>query len=456
MPTLLRPPGPPSRGLIGNFPMGSKDPLGVFTQWAREYGDLFHYRFLHRHIYFLNHPDLIKDVLITQAPNFIKGEAVRVNRRIFGNGLVSNEGASWAQQRRLIQPAFHRTRIEIYANAMVAYTQRMLASWSDGETRDIHQDMMRVTLEIVANVLFSVEIASDKDRVAVALNTLMELSSGARMLLPEPFRRIPTADNRRYQHATAELDDIVFTLIRKRQAHPTPCDLTGKHDLLDTLLEARYEDGASMSTQQLRDEVMTLLLAGHETTAVSLSWIWFLLSNHPEVEQRLWAELDQVLTGRCPTIHDLVNLPYTERVVKEAMRIYPPVWAITRTAIKDCRIGGFSVPAKSSVIMSQWVMHRDPRFYDSPEQFLPDRWLDERYKTAPRFSYFPFGGGPRVCIGNTFAQTEAALVLATIAQQYQLRLVPGHPVEPTPSITLRPRHGIRVVVTSRKRAQSPS
>ena len=449
MPILLRPPGPKSRGIVGNFPMGSKDPLAVFTQWACEFGDLFHYRFLYRHIYFLNHPDLIKDVLISQAPNFIKGEAVRVNRRIFGKGLVSNEGASWAQQRRLIQPAFHRTRIEIYANAMVAYTQRMLASWRDGETRDIHQDMMRVTLEIVASALFSVEIASDKDRVAVALDTLMNLSSGARMLLPEMFRRIPTADNVRYQRATAELDDVVFSLIRQRQDNPTPADPTARHDLLDTLLEARYEDGAPMSTQQLRDEVMTLLLAGHETTAVSLSWIWFLLSNHPEVEQKLWAELDQVLHGRSPTINDLAALPYTERIVKEAMRLYPPVWAITRSAIKDCEIGGFHVPAKSSVIMSQWVMHRDPRYYDEPERFFPDRWLDERYKTAPRFSYFPFGGGPRVCIGNTFAQTEAALVLATIAQQYQLRLVPGHPVEPTPSITLRPRHGVKVILSRR-------
>jgi cytochrome P450 len=275
------------------------------------------------------------------------------------------------------------------------------------------------------------------------------------MLLPEAFRRIPTAANRRYQDATAELDDVVFNLIRQRQAHPTPADPAARRDLLDTLLEARYEDGAPMSTQQLRDEVMTLLLAGHETTAVSLSWIWFLLSNHPDVEQKLWSELDAVLTHRSPTLQDLAALPYTERVVKEAMRLYPPVWALTRTAIKECQIGAYRVPAKSTVIMSQWVMHRDPRYYDEPERFLPDRWLDERYKTAPRFSYFPFGGGPRVCIGNSLAQTEAALVLATIAQQYQFRLVPGHPIEPTPSITLRPRQGIKVVVTRRKVAIGP-
>lgn len=450
MATLRRPPGPESRSLIGNFPMGSKDPLGVFTTWARKYGDTFHYRFLSRHIYFLNHPDLIKEVLVTNSPNFIKGEAVRVNRRIFGKGLVSNEGSSWAQQRRLIQPAFHRNRIETYANSMVAYTERMLASWSDGETRDVHQDMMRLTLEIVAKSLFSVEIASEKDRVAVALNTLMDFSTGARLLLPEVFRRIPTTDNLRYKHATEELDDVVFSLIRERQANPDLAkSSSGSQDLLDTLIEARYEDGSAMSTQQLRDEVMTLLLAGHETTAVSLSWIWFLLSRHPEVEQQLWYELHQVLNGRSPAMQDLAALPYTERVVKEAMRLYPPVWAMTRTALKDFEIGGYHVPARSTVVMSQWVTHRDPRYYDEPERFLPDRWLDERYKSAPRFSYFPFGGGPRICIGASFATTEAALVLATVAQKYQLRLASDQPVEPTPSITLRPRNGITVVLTRR-------
>jgi cytochrome P450 len=204
-----------------------------------------------------------------------------------------------------------------------------------------------------------------------------------------------------------------------------------------------------MPAEQLRDEVMTLLLAGHETTAVSLSWIWLLLSQHPEVEQKLWAELRAVLNGRGPRMDDLPNLPYTERVVKEAMRLYPPVWAVVRTAIKDCEIGGYRVPAKCPVIMSQWVMHRDPRFYDEPDRFQPDRWLDERYKAAPRFSYFPFGGGPRICIGASFAQTEAALVLATIAQRYQVRVASTAPIQPVPAITLRPRHGMPATLIRR-------
>jgi cytochrome P450 len=449
MAPIVRPPGPKSRGIVGNLPMARPNPLAIFSDWAHTYGDIFHYRVLYRHIYFINHPDLIKEVLVTQAPSFIKGDAVRANRRIFGNGLLSNEGSSWLTQRRLIQPAFHHSHIESYASIMVAYTERMLANWRDGESRDIHQDMMRLTLEIVAMALFSVEIASDKDRVAVALDTLMELSMGARMLLPAAFRRIPTRNNRRYEAATRVLDGIVYSLIRERQTNPAAASPHGFEDLLGTLLQARYEDGSAMPTEQMRDEVMTLLLAGHETTAVSLSWIWLLLSQNPEVEQKLWAELSTVLNGRSPTLHDLANLPYTERVVKEAMRLYPPVWATVRSTVRDVEIGGYVIPAGCPVIMSQWVMHRDPRFYDQADLFNPDRWLDERCKTAPRFSYFPFAGGPRICIGASFATTEAALVLATIAQRYQVRVAATAPIEPSPSITLRPRHGIPATLIRR-------
>ena len=445
MPALLRPPGPKDRGILGNFPMGRGDPLAIYTEWTRTYGDIFHYRFLNRHIYFVNHPELIKEVLIAQAPKFIKGDAVRVNRRIFGKGLLSNEGASWLEQRRLIQPAFHRTRIEGYAEAMVAYTEKLIAGWHPGETRDMHEDMMRLTLEIVSTALFSVEIESLEGRIAKALNTLMELSTGGRLLLPEIFRRVPTAKNRRYQQAVKELDDVVYGIIRRRQASPS----TETHDLLNALLGATYDDGSAMSAQQLRDEVMTLLLAGHETTAVSLSWVWLLLAQHPDVEQQLGRELDAVLGGRPPNVHDIPNLALTSRIVKEAMRLYPPAWAIVRTAVEDVELSGYTVPAKSTVIMSQWVMHRDPRFYDEPERFHPDRWLEDRYNSAPRFTYFPFGGGPRICIGASFAMTEAVLVLATIAQKWQMRLACAIAPEPVPGITLRPRGGLKVSISPR-------
>jgi len=444
MTQLVRPPGPAGRGIVGNFPMGSRDPLGLFRQWSCQYGDIFHYRVFHRHIYFLNHPDLIKDVLVTHHQNFIKGEAVRFNRRIFGNGLVANEGSSWAQQRRLIQPAFHRDSIEAYASIMVAYTERLLATWHNGETRDVHEDMMRLALEIVAMTLFSVKIATYRDRISVALNTLMEMTSGARMLLPPLLRRFPTPGNLLYQRAAQRLDDIVYDLIRQRQ---TSGQMNG--DLLSTLLQARYEDGSAMSNQQLRDEVMTLLLTGHETTAVSLSWTWYLLSKNPEVEERLWSELRRVLKGRSPRMKDLPELPYLDRVIKESMRLYPPVWALVRNPVKECEIGGYRIPIRSTLLMSQWVMHRDPRYYDEPECFNPDRWLDVRSKEAPKFAYFPFGGGSRTCIGASFAMAEVALVLATIAQRYQVRVAPDCSAEVIPTITLRPRYGIRAEVVRR-------
>jgi cytochrome P450 len=444
MTPLVRPPGPRNRGIVGNFPLGSRDPLGLYTRWARQYGDIFYYRAFSRHIYFLNNPEFVEYVLVTNYKSFIKGEALQSNRRIFGNGLLTNDGDSWQRQRHLVQPAFHRDRIESYGKTMVDYTERMMAGWHDGEVRDIHQDTMRLALEIVAKAIFNVEIIAERDGIAVALNTLMELGSGGRMLLPPILRLLPTPDNLRYRRAARQLDDIVYGLIRQRRSNGR---IVG--DFLYGLLQAQDEGGGAMPDKQLRDEVMTLLLAGHETAAVSLSWTWYLLAQYPEVERKLWSELRGVLNGRSPGVKDLSQLPYTERVIKEAMRLYPPAWAIVRNSLKDCEIGGYRVPAGATLMMSQWVMHRDPRYYDNPERFNPDRWLDERAKGAPRFSYFPFGGGPRTCIGASFAVMEAVLVLAAIAQKYQLRVARDYPVEPLPAITLRPRHGIRVVLTRR-------
>lgn len=443
MTSLVRPPGPRNRGLIGNFPLRSRDPLGLYTQWARQYGDIFYYRAFNRHIYFLNRPDLIEQVLVNDYRSFIKSEALRFNRRIFGNGLLTNEGDSWLRQRNLIKPAFHRDRIASYGNTMVAYSERMVAAWRDGDERDIHQDMMRLALEIVAKVLFNVEVTAETNRVSKALNTLMELGSGGRMLLPPILRLLPTPDNLRYRVAARQLDGIVYGLIRQRRASGQIGD-----DLLSQLLQAQDKVGG-MTDQQLRDEVMTLLLAGHETTAVSLSWIWYLLAQYPEVEKKLCSELRGVLNGKSPEMQDLSKLPYTERVVKEAMRLYPPAWAVVRKALKNCEIGGYPVPAGATVVMSQWVTHRDPRYYEQPDRFNPDRWLDERAKAAPKFAYFPFGGGPRTCIGASFAGMEAALVLATIAQRFQIRVAQDSPVEAVPTITLRPRHGIQVVLARR-------
>lgn len=443
MKSFVRPPGPPNRGIVGNFPLGSKDPLGLYTQWARQYGDIFYYRAFSRHIYFLNHPDFFKEVLLANHLGFIKGDALRSNHRVFGKGLLTNEGSSWLQQRRLIQPAFHQDRIASYGRIMVAYTERMLETWQDGEVRDIHGDVMRLGLEIVAKALFNVEIEVEREKIANALNTITELNARGRMLLPAILRRLPTAGTLRYERAVRQLDNAVYGFIHQRRANSE----LAADDLLSTLLQMR-EGGIAMSDEQLRDEVMTLLLAGHETTAVSLSWAWYLLAQHPELEKKLWSELEQVLNGRRPEIPDLSRLPYADAVIREALRLYPPAWAIVRNALEDCTIGGYTVPAGSTVVMSQWVTHRDPRYHHEPMQFNPDRWLNGHSPTS-KFTYFPFGVGPRMCIGASFATMEAVLVLATIAQKFQLSIADDYKVEPLPTITLRPKGGIKVVLVRR-------
>jgi cytochrome P450 len=439
----MLPPGPKRRFLIGNFPFGTRDPLGLLTSWARQYGDIFYYRALHFRVYFLNHPDYIESVLVTNSRNFIKGRGLQANRRVFGNGLLTSEGDFWLRQRRLAQPAFHRDRIAAYGGVMVAYAERMLGAWREGETRDVHQDMMRLTLEIVAKALFNAEVAGEVEEVGAALEVLMEQNSGGRMLLPL-LRSLPTPGNLRYRRAVRRLDEIVYAIIRKRRASDHDAG-----DLLSMLLDAQDEDGSRMTDRQLRDEALTLILAGHETTAISLSWTWYLLAQHPEVEANLWRELDEVLGGRAPSVDDLPRLPYTEMVVKESMRLYPPAYAMARMARQDCEIAGYRVHAGSSLVMSQWVMHRDPRYYQEPETFNPDRWAGDLAKRLPKFAYFPFGGGPRLCIGAPFAMMETVLLLATIAQRYRLSLAPGHPVEPLPTITLRPKYGIKVVLHGR-------
>jgi cytochrome P450 len=323
---------------------------------------------------------------------------------------------------------------------MGAYADEMLAAWSDGEVRDIHQEMMQLTMRIVAKVLFSVEVTEDAQKVAASLNLLMRHTSGFRMIMPPPLRHLPLPELVRVKRAVRELDEIVNRIIHQRRAGGD------NGDLLSMLIAARDEDGSAMTDRQLRDEIMTFLLAGHETTAVSLSWTWYLLSQHPEAGQKLRQELSDVLGGRTPQLEDLARLPYTDKVVKESMRLYPPAWSLARSVAKETDIGGYRLPVGANVVMSPWIMHRDPRYFDRPEQFDPDRWTELSTQQLPRFAYFPFGGGPRLCIGASFAMMEANLLLATIAQRVELRLVPGHPVTPQPGITLRPRHGMRMSI----------
>jgi len=440
---LPRPPGPRPHFLIGNMPLASRDPLAVFTRWAGEFGDVFYYRAGWIQVYFLNHPDLIEFVLVRNHQNFRKDRVIRNSRWFFGDGLLTSEGEHWKRQRRLSQPAFHRDRIALYASVMTSYTQRMLSLWHDGTVIDAHQEMMRLTLRIVVRALFGVE-ADETEEISRSLNIMMRNSTGARLLLPPFFRQLPLPRMFELRRAVSKLNDTVYRIIDLRRRNEGDSG-----DLLSVLMEARDEDGSRMDDKQLRDEVMTFLLAGHETTALALSWAWHLLSQDSQVEHKLHQELDRVLGGRIPTVSDLSSLTYSEGVIKESMRLYPPAWSVARTVIQDFELGGYRIPAGANVVMSQWIMQRDPRFFSDPEKFDPDRWSNENIQKLPKFAYFPFGGGPRQCIGASFAMMEAVLLLATIAGRFRLSKVEGQPIVPVPSFTLRPKGGIYVELRKR-------
>jgi cytochrome P450 len=433
---------------MASFKNYSRDPLSIMPKLAREYGDIVTMRYYNFRVYFVSHPDYIEQVLVSDNRKFIKGRVLRKNRQLFGNGLLTSEGDFWLRQRRLAQPAFHRARIASYAGTMVRYAERLLAEWKDREERDIHAEMMRLTLQIVAKTLFDADVDGEAKQVGRALVALMEFNSDFRKLLLTPAW-LPTPRKIRATIATWRLDKIIFRFIAERRA-------SGKDsgDLLSMLLAARDEDGSRMTDRQLRDEAITIFLAGHETTANALSWTWMLLAQNPDVEAKLHAELDAVLAGRAPSLEDLASLRYTGHVITESMRLYPPAWGMARVAIEDVEIGGYPIPKGCGVSLAQWVVHRDPRWFDAPEQFRPERWEGDLLKRLPRFAYFPFGGGPRQCIGNNFAVMEATLLLATIALKFRVRLVPGHQVVPMPSITLRPRFGIRARIEGRELAPS--
>jgi cytochrome P450 len=364
---------------------------------------------------------------------------IQNSRWFFGNGLLTSEGEHWKRQRRLSQPSFHRERIASYAGVMTNYAEQMLSDWQDGAVVDIHQEMMRLTLRIVVRALFNVEV-EETEEISRALNVMMRNSTRARMLLPPYFRQLPLPGMFEFRRAVDKLNNSVCKIIRLRRNRQD----TG--DLLSMLMEARDEDGSQMNDQQLRDEVMTFLLAGHETTALALSWAWYLLSQNVRAQQKLQEEVDRVLGGRVPNSSDLSSLRCVESVIKESMRLYPPAWGVARQVIKDFELSGYRISAGANVVMSQWVMHRDSRFFSNPEEFDPDRWSTEQCQKLPKFAYFPFGGGPRHCIGASFAMMEAVLLLATIARRFQLRPVAGRPVVPVPSFTLRPREGIRLAL----------
>lgn len=438
---ITRPPGPKGRHLLRSPLLGGAGPLINLPRMAHTYGDISFWQFLYVSSYFFAHPNQVESVLVTNHRSFIKGIGTRANPELFGNGLLTSEGEFWLRQRRLSQPAFHRTRIVSYADIMACEAERMLNGWRDGEELDIHREMMRTTLAIATRTLFGVDLGPQMPVIAEALDAFIRQNAGVSVW--QLFLKLPTLKRRRYLRGVRALDEIVYGIIHARRASDMG------NDLLSDLLRAQDTDGSAMTDQQLRDEVMTMLLAGHETTALALSWAWFLLASHPDAQEKLHHEVDQVLAGRLPTAADAALLPFTNNVVKETIRLYPPAWIITRMASEQVEIGGYVVPAGSNIIVSPWVTHRDGRFFPQPEQFRPERWSADREQATPKFAYFPFGGGPRICIGNSFALMEAAILLAAVAQRFQIDLVPEQTIEPFASITLRPRSGVRVRLRQR-------
>jgi len=437
------PPGPRGHFLIGNLPLLAGDGLATLENWAREYGDIFFYRAVGLRVCYPTHPDYIEDVLVTRNHNFVKGVGMRMNPRFFGQGLLTSEGELWRRQRRLMQPAFHRRQIGRYARVMVECAQKMLASWQAGDVRDLHSEINHLTLETIARVLFNLDLTNCVDRLeATARAVYARVSRGPAFVYA--MRYLPTPTNLRYLWTVGRLEKIIYQIIRNRRASGRWGD-----DLLSMLLQARDEDGQAMSDRQVRDELMTLIAAGIDTTTLALSYAWYLLAQHPEVEAKLMAEVDEVLGERPAEVEDLPRLTYTEKVIKEAMRLYPPIWAFVREAIEAFDIGGYQLPARTNFVLCPWIVHRDPRFYAQPHEFRPERWTEEFERQLPKFAYFPFGGGQRTCIGTSLAKMQTSLMLATMAQRFRLSLASGFKLKLLPTITLQPKHGISVVVEER-------
>lgn len=436
----------PRGGLFGVLPALSRDALELLTRCTRDYGDFVRMRLGLTPAILVGHPELVDEVLVTRNHDFRKHVGARRLGSLLGNGLLLAEGDFWLRQRRLMQPAFHRQRIAAMGQTMVGAAQGMIDDWRPGETRDVSQEMIELTLRIVGRTLFGIDVGEDLARVRATDRVFVEHFRSRlytmMILLPDAF---PTPGNRRYWRAVHDLERLVYRSVAERRASGEPGD-----DLLGMLISARDDAGEGMTDQQLRDEVMTLLLAGHDTTALGLTWAWVLLAQHPSVEARVHDEIDRVLEGRPPSAADVGRLRSVEHVINETLRLYPTAWVIGREAVRDTEIGGQPVAKGTTILISPWVLHRDPRFFERPDEFHPERWADGLAQRLPRGAYVPFGAGQRVCIGSSFAQLEATLLLATIAQRLSLELAdPDRPVEPLPVVTLRARHPVLMRARSR-------
>ena len=437
----------PRRRYPGEFTVAlARDPIGFLTRLAREHGDVAHFSMGSQRMVFVAAPELIREVLVTRQRSFHKGRGLERAKRLLGEGLLTSEGDFHLRQRRLAQPAFHRERVAGYGDAMVRDAMRARDRWRAGETIDASHEMSRLTLAVVGKTLFGADVEEEAPEIGEALTAALGSFGFAVLPLGGLLQRVPFLPPvRRFNRARARLDATIYRIIAEHRAAGRD-----RGDLLSMLLAAQDDEGAGggMTDLQLRDEAMTIFLAGHETTANALAWSWYLLSQHPEAEARLHAELDAAVGARPPTAADLPRLPYARMVLAESMRLYPPAWVIGRRALAPYAVRGTTLPARTVVLVSQYVVHRDPRWWPEPDRFRPERWAEDP-GDRPKFAYFPFGAGTRVCIGEQFAWMEGTLLLATIAQRWRLRLVPGHPVTPQPIVTLRPKFGMKMTVEGR-------
>jgi cytochrome P450 len=448
------PPGPPPAKnifqVLQAIRMFQGDILEMFGGLIRQYGDTFMFQFGNDRNYMTSNPDLMHEVLVTKAASFQKDRDLKNRKtglaRFLGNGLLTSDGEFWKRQRKLAAPALHAKRIAAYAETMVGYTLKMLDNWQDGARLDISHEMTNLTMMIVAKSLFNLDASHDAERVGAAVEVIQSMA-GPPPLIPA---WVPTPKELNKRRTLRELNEIIYRLIADWHAKGVD-----NGDLLSMLLLAEDDDGRHMTDEQARDEIVTLFLAGHETTANTLNWTWTLLAKNPDVEAKLHDELHRVLGDRMPTLADLEHLKYTDMVIKESMRLYPPAWIIGREALEDVELGEYFIPKGSQVNCIFYFAQHDPRWWDEPEAFRPERFSPENEANFNKYAYIPFSAGPRVCIGNSFAMMEARLLLATIAQRYRLSLAPGQMVAMNPMITLNPKGGLPMIVHAREHISMP-
>lgn len=448
-------PGPSGRPIVGSVLDLVNEGPEFLVRLAAEYGKITRFKLFNRSMHLISDPDLIREVLVTKSKFFRKSDRdVKLLSPTLGMGLVTTNGEQHKRQRKLTQPAFHARRISNYAETMTDYTQRLIADWRTDQQIDMSEQMMELTMFIVCKTLFDTDWDSMETmakRVGTAIETLQSVTDenlSMPFLLPE---WLPTRNNRRMKASSNVLTETINHIVAERRAKSTDGSIEDTGDLLSMLLLSEYDDGTVMDDKEIRDQLVTLFSAGHETTSNALSWTWYLLSQHPEALAKLHHELDTVLTGRTPTMADLADLPYTEMVVKESMRIYPPAWLLNvRQANEEVTIGDYTLPKDATIMVSPYVMHHHPTYFPEPMRFEPERFLPEYEEMMPKFAYFPFGGGPRICIGNAFAMMEAQLIVATMAQKFRFELEPGQQVQPNAQITMSPLNGLKMRIVERE------